>query len=314
MIYTQIRAFDAVAREGSFSRAAAALGLTQPAMTIQVKALEERHGLKLFHRQGRKVRLTEAGQRLYAISRQLAGIEERIEEALAGSDELQGGTLRLAVDGPHIVMGLFARFLARHPSVRLTVATGNTRYVRQELLDGRVDLAILPKINSHPQVEAVPLWQHRAVLIVANTHPWARRKSISIGELDGQPMIGREEGSMTQQIWDDAVTRAGVKPDTVLELGSREALCEAVSAGLGHGVIWELEGYGSTRFRSLPFSDADVQSTDYIACLKSERMRRIIQAFMHVTTTLPDDRTDVRALRPEVRPLQPNARRRKTGT
>jgi aminoethylphosphonate catabolism LysR family transcriptional regulator len=300
MIYTQIRAFDAVAREGSFSRAATVLGLTQPAVTIQVKALEERHGLKLFHRQGRKVRLTEAGERLFAVSRQLAGLEERIEEALAGSQELEGGTLRLAVDGPHIVMGLFARFLDRHPSVRLSVAMGNTRYVRQELLEHRVDLAILPRINDHPQVDAMPLWHHRAVLIVANTHPWARRKSIGIRELEGEPMIGREEGSMTQQIWNEALERAGVKTRTVLQLGSREALCEAVSAGLGHGIIWELEGYGSTRFRSLAIADADIRSTDYIACLKIERMRRIIKAFMQITATLPGDRTDIRALRPEV--------------
>lgn len=297
MIYAQIRAFDAVAREGSFSRAAQVLGLTQPAVTIQVKALEERHGLKLLHREGRRVRLTEAGERLYTLSRQLASLDELIEETLSAFQELQGGSLRLAVDGPHIVMGLFARFMKLHPRVRLSVLTGNSRIVRQALLDRHVDIGILPGVADHPQIEAVPLWHHRGVVIVANSHPWARRKSISIAELDGEPMIGREDGSMTQALIDNAFAKAGAAPRYVLELGSRESLCEAVAAGLGHGIIWELEAFGSGRFTTLQIEGEGPRSTDYVACLKSERMRSVVKAFFEMTSLLPADRSDIRALR-----------------
>ncbi len=297
MIYTQIRAFDAVAREGSFSRAAEVLGLTQPALTIQVKALEERHGVKLLHREGRRVRLTEAGERLYSLSRQLASLDELIEETLAASQELQDGSLRLAVDGPHIVMGLFARFMALHPRVRLSVSTGNSRMVRQALLDRHVDIGILPGVADHPHIHAMPLWHHRGVVIVANNHRWAGRRSISLSELDGEAMIGREDGSMTQKLVDAAFARAKARPRYVLELGSREALCEAVAAGLGHGIVWELEAYGSGRFTTLQLSDGEVASTDYVACLKSERMRSVVKAFFDVTAKLPDDRSDIRALR-----------------
>ncbi len=115
MMYTQIRAFDAVAREGSFSRAAEVLHVTQPALTIQVKALEERYGVKLLDRQGRTVRLTKMGEKVFKMSRQFASLEEQIREVLSLSQDLQQGDLRLAADGPHIAMGLFARFLARHP-------------------------------------------------------------------------------------------------------------------------------------------------------------------------------------------------------
>lgn len=297
MIYTQIRAFDAVAREGGFSRAAQVLGLTQPALTIQVKALEERHGLKLLHREGRGVRLTEAGERLYTLSRQLASLEELIEETLAASQELQDGSLRLAVDGPHIVMGLFARFLSLHPRVRLSVSTGNSRMVRQALLERHVDIGILPGVADHPHIHATPLWHHRGVLIVANGHPWAKRAAISLAELDGQAMIGREDGSMTQKLVDDAFARVKAKPRYVLELGSREALCEAVAAGLGHGIIWELEAHGSARFTTVPLSDGEVTSTDYVACLKSERMRSVVRAFFDVAARLPEDRGNIQALR-----------------
>lgn len=297
MIYTQIRAFDAVAREGSFSSAARTLGVTQPALTIQVKALEESHGVKLLERKGRGVKLTPMGARLFRMSRQMAGLEERIRETLVGKQELQQGHLRLAADGPHIVMGLLNRFLNRYPGVRLSVAMGNTEFVRQQLLERRADVAILPRVKGHPQIHAQPLWHHKAVLIVAATHPWAGRRSIALESLDGEPMIAREEGSMTQRVVDDALARAGVKPRTVLQLGSREAVCEAVSAGLGHSVIWELEAYGSTRFRTIPFRNVVLESTDFVACLKSERARQLVTAFLQVAGPLPGNLSDIRTLR-----------------
>jgi aminoethylphosphonate catabolism LysR family transcriptional regulator len=296
MLYTQLRAFDAVAREGSFSRAATVLGVTQPALTIQVRALEAAYGMKLFVRQGRAIALTDVGERLYRKSRQLAALEDEIRATLDASQGAKRGSLRLAVDGPHIVMGLFARFLERFPDVALSVAAGNTSFVRQQLLDRRVDLAILPGVQKHPRIHAVPLWYHTAVLIVPSTHAWAGRRAINIEDLHEQPMIAREEGSMTRRLVNEALARAGVKPKVVLELGSREAVCEAVSAGLGHGVIWEIEAYGAARFRTLPFRNAKIQSTDYVACLKSDRMRPLVKALFQVAAALPGKKTDIRAL------------------
>lgn len=294
MLHTQIRAFDAVAREGSFSRAAEALGLTQPALTIQVKALEEAYGVKLLERHRRSVKLTEMGERLFRMSRRYASLEEQMREVLAESSELESGKLSLTADGPHIAMGLFARFLARYPNIELSVAMGNTRYVREQLLERRTDLAILPGVEHHPQIHAMPLWRHTAVLIIANNHPWASRKSVDLAELDGQPMVAREEGSNTRRVAHAAMAKAGIRPRTVLELGSREAVCEAVGAGLGFSVIWQLEAEGTTRFRTLPFRDVTITSSDYVACLKSERMRRSIKAFFQVAAGLSNERGTLR--------------------
>ena len=144
------------------------------------------------------------------------------------------------------------------------------------------NLAILPGVERHPQIHAMPLWRHTAVLIVANDHPWAARESVRLAELHDQPMISREEGSNTRRITHAAMAKAGVRPRTVLELGSREAVCEAVGAGLGFSIIWELEASASTRFRTLHFRDAKITSSDYVACLKSESMRRSIKAFFAV--------------------------------
>lgn len=288
-LYTQIRAFDAVARAGSFSRAAEVLGVTQPALTIQVKALEQRYDVKLLLRQGRSVVLTALGEELFKVSRQVASLEEKVRETLAGSEEVQTESLRLASDGPHIVMGLFSRFLDRHPHVALSVAMGNSRFVRQELLERRVDLAILPGVADHPQIHAVPLWRHRAVVIVAPGHPWSSRRSIRLQDLHEEPFIAREPGSTTQAIVDDANLAAGVEPRVVLRLGSREALCEAVAAGLGCGVVWELEVSGNNRLRGIPLEAPGLTSTDYVACLKSERTRRIVRAFFQVAASLPGE-------------------------
>lgn len=294
MLHTQIRAFDAVAHHGSFSRAAEALGLTQPAVTIQVKALEERYGVKLLERSRRAVRLTEMGERLFRMSRRYSSLEEQMREILTESSELESGQLSLTADGPHIAMGVFARFLARHPNIELSVAMGNTRFVREQLLERRTDLAILPGVERHPQIHAMPLWRHTAVLIVANDHPWAGRESVRLAELHDQPMISREEGSNTRRITHAAMAKAGVRPRTVLELGSREAVCEAVGAGLGFSVIWELEASASTRFRTLHIRDTKITSSDYVACLKSESMRRSIKAFFAVAAGLSNQRAATR--------------------
>lgn len=296
MIYTQIRAFDAVAREGSFSRAAEVLGLTQPALTIQVRSLEERHGLKLFERDARGVRLTKAGERLFTLSRQLASLEEQIDETLCVTGEEQNGQLRLAVDGPQIVMGLFAKFLARHPRVRLSVSTGNTQVVRQKLLDRHVDVAVLPLIADHPRVHAVILWHHRGVLITSRNHRFADRKTVRLEELENEPMIGREDGSTTQALINAAMGRIGITPRIVLELGSREALIEAVASGLGCGIVWELEALASTRVRAIPISGDILTTTDYIACLKSERERSVVKAIFAEAARMPADRRDIAAL------------------
>lgn len=282
MNFTQLRAFDMVAREGSFSRAAVQLGLTQPALTIQVKALEEAYGVRLFDRTGRSVKPTADGAALFDMTRRLFAVEEEAQELLNASHELRRGHLRVAADGPHIVMGMFARFRRRYPDVRLLVTLGNSASVRQNLLDQHVDIGILPGVENDPTFSCVRLWQHAPVLIVPLDHVWAKKRSVTVAELDGQPMLYREEGSNTQRQLDAAIRRAKVRPRVVLELGSREAVLGAVAAGLGFGVVWKVEVIGDRRFHMIDIKDAEVQSTDYVACLKGDRNRGVVRAMMAI--------------------------------
>lgn len=282
MNFTQLKAFDMVAREGSFSRAAEQLGLTQPALTIQVKALEEAYGVRLFDRARRRVVLTEDGRGLFDVTRRLFALEEEAQEMLAASHELRRGHLRVSADGPHIVMGMFARFRRRYPNVRLLVTLGNSASVRKALLEQRVDIGILPGVENDPTFVSLPLWQHTPVLIVPWSHPWAERSSVTVDELHGQPMLMREEGSNTQKVLDAALKRTGAQPRVVLELGSREAVLGAVAAGLGFGMVWKVEVTGDRRFHAIDIEDEEVRSVDYVSCLRGELSRGVVRAMMSI--------------------------------
>ena len=176
------------------------------------------------------------------------------------------------------------------------VTLGNTAYVRQQLLDRHVDVGILPRIEGDPAFVGVPLWRHTPVLIVPLGHPWAKRKSIAIADLDGKPMLMREKGSNTQRALEAALHRAGAKPKVVLELGSREAVLGAVAAGLGFGVVWKVEAMADGRFKMINIRDADMRSIDYVACLKGERNRRVVRAMMEIAETIHETGAVLEAL------------------
>jgi len=208
-----------------------------------------------------------------------------VHDTVCASHELEQGHLRIAADGPHIVMGLLVRFIATYPKVRLSVAMGNTGFVRRRLLEGHADVTILPGISRHRRVDAIHLWRHTLVVVVTNDHPCARRRSIDVEELKGQPLLAREEGSTTQRLLRATLHAANIRPNFILAFGRREATSEAATAGIGIGLIWELETRGSTRFTMLPIRNANIYSSDFITCLKSERSRKVVKSFFSVSST-----------------------------
>ncbi|MFP6742287.1 MAG: LysR substrate-binding domain-containing protein [Alphaproteobacteria bacterium] len=279
MNHAQIRAFHAVATEGGFTKAARLLGVSQPAVTIQVKALEESYGASLLHRSGRKVALSDLGRDLLEITRRIFDLEEEAEELLTAAHELRGGHLRAGADGPYFVMGLLASFIERYPAVRVTVAMGNSRSVLRDLVEYRTDVAVVARIDDDRRFHAIRLSNQPVVLFVPRNHPWAKRRGVRLGELEGQPMILREEGSSTRQILEAALAEAGVSPQVVMEIGSREALHEAVAAGLGIGVVSAAELGADDRLKAINISDVNLEAQEYVVCLKERRNVRTVQAF-----------------------------------
>ena len=274
-----MRAFHAVATEGSFTKAARLLGVSQPAITIQVKALEDTYGAILLHRTGQRVVLTDLGDDLLVITRRIFDLDQEAEELLSAARELRGGHLRAGADGPYFVMGVLAAFIERYPGVRVTVAMGNSQSVLRDLVDYSTDVAVVARIDDARRFHAAPYIRQSVVVFVPKTHEWGKRCGIRLAELEGQPMILREQGSCTRQILEDALTKAGITPRVVMEIGSREALHEAVAAGLGIGVVEVAELGTDDRLTTLEVTDVRLEATEYVVCLKERRSLRTVQAF-----------------------------------
>ena len=293
MNHAQLRAFHAVATEGSFTKAARLLRVSQPAVTIQVKALEESCGAALFDRRGRGIAVTEFGEELLAISRRIFGLEQEAEELLAAAGELRSGRLNVGADGPYFVMGLLAAFVARYPGVRVTVAMGNSQSVQEDLVDYRCDVAVLAGLGEDRRFHAIPFSRQPLIVFVPRDHDWAGRTGIRLAELEGRPMVVREVGSTTRRVLEQALDDAGVRPRVVLEIGSREALREAVAAGLGVGVVSRAELGGDPRLWPLEVIDAGLDSWESVVCLNERRNLRTVEAFLGLVEEERSRRADL---------------------
>ena len=234
MNYSQLRAFHAVATHGTFTGAARDLHVTQPAVTAQVKALESDHKVELFFRRSRGVELTETGRELMEITTRFFGVMEEADSLLESAGAEIRGTLRVAADGPFYAMGFLAGFKERYPDVDLKVTIGNSDLVEQRLRNFEADVAVMARRGSEDTFVTLACGCEPVVAFVSKDHPWAERETLAFKELEGVQMVRRERGSRTQQVFDEACRKQGVSPHFMLELGSREAVREAVrSSGSG---------------------------------------------------------------------------------
>ena len=286
MRLAHLRSFFAVARHGGFTAGARALHVSQPTVTAQVRALEETYGIELFVRNGRRVALTAAGEALFAIAERIFEHEEEALALLRNTGELRAGRLRVGAVGPYHVMEMLAAFRARHPAIELAVALGNSEQVVAGLLDRSTDVAVLAQYAHDARLHFVPFRSHRVVMFVPKTHRFARRRAIRLADLAKEPMIVREPGSTTRKALDDALRHAGVTPPIAMEIGSREAVREAVIRGLGIAAVSEFEFVPDARLRAVPIKDADVQTHAHVACLVERREARVVAAFLGVVDAL----------------------------
>ena len=277
--HAQLRAFHAVASEGGFTRAAGALRVTQPTISAQVKELEESYGVKLFERAGRGVEITELGRALFDITRRQFGLESEAEQLLASARGLLRGQLRLGADAPYHVIPLLRGFARRYPGIKLSLSFGNSHEVLEALLDRRSDVAVLADLKPEDRIHAVPFRRDRLVLFVARGHAWAGRRSVRLKELEGRRVVLREVGSITRALFEEAMAAAEIPLGDTFEIGSREAVREAVAAGLGIGAVFESEFGHDERLRRVAIRDARIESTEYAACLKERLSVRVVRAF-----------------------------------
>ncbi|MGE0723751.1 MAG: LysR substrate-binding domain-containing protein [Alphaproteobacteria bacterium] len=277
---TELRAFHAVAVEGSFTRAAARLGVTQPTLSAQVKSLETRSGAALFDRLGRRIALTDLGRRLLDVTQRLADAEAAAAELLEDVRALRTGRLRVAADSPYHVAPLLAAFHRRYPGVHASLAIGNADAVRADLLGYAADVAVLAEAPDDPRLHAVPCGRHRIVAMVPRGHEWARRRQVRLTDFADRPMVLREAGSVTRRLFEAALGKGGIQPRIVMEIESREAVREAVAAGIGVAVVSEAEFGADRRLAMVPVTGTGLETREFVVCLAERRRVAVVRAFL----------------------------------
>ncbi|WP_333717659.1 LysR substrate-binding domain-containing protein [Agrobacterium tumefaciens] len=280
IVFTQLRSFHAVAENNGFTAAADALNISQPTVTTQVKELEDRYGVELLIRRGRRVELTETGIALFEISRRIMKLNDEAEELLTNSGKLMTGELRVAAVGPFHATEMIARFLAKYPGIKVGMLLGNSEQTLQRILDLESDVGIVAHVVDDPRIYTVPYNRHEVVVFVNDDHPWFGRDSMSIAELADQPLILREVGSTTRRSLERAVRKAAVAIKPFIEIGSREGVWKAVEQGLGVGVVADFEFVSHPRLKTIRISDAEVSTEYRLACLMERRHSPKISAFI----------------------------------
>ena len=280
--HAQLKAFHAVALHHNFTRAAEYLCLTQPAVSDQVRKLEERFGILLFQRNKRTVGLTDLGERLFGITRRLFACEAEAVELLQDSRALDTGSLVLAVDAPVHVLPQIARFCQRYPGIQVKVETGNSDQALARLFRYQADLALLACEVTDERLFCLPIRSDPLVAFVSAQHPWVTRGAIHLADLDDTPLVLREPGSVTRQVLEEEMQRAGLRVRTAIEVQGREAAREAVVAGIGVGVVSAAEFGADARLCALPIEDCHRRLSETLVCLDEQRSRRVVATFLQM--------------------------------
>jgi DNA-binding transcriptional LysR family regulator len=285
----QLRVFYEVASARSFTAAAAKLHLTQPAATWQVKRLEDACGVRLLDRAGRRITLTEEGKVLIDFAGRLLQLARETDEALADLRGLPMGTLRIDatyIVGDYYLPGLLEALHRRHPGLALQIGIGNSSQVIENTLAQRNDVGICAHDPAHPKLEARRILTDVLVAVVGPAHPFARRRSIALCELAGQPLILREQGSSPRRTIDEILARRGIHPRVVVESASTPIIKRFAATGAGIGILSkrvvakELE---DGLLRLVPFRDAEVEYHFYLIRHRDRWASRSVQAFIEMT-------------------------------
>jgi DNA-binding transcriptional LysR family regulator len=237
----QLAAFCAVVDRRSFSRAAEELGVTQPAVSLQIRSLEKRLGQRLLDRSGRRVEPTEAGQRLYRSAQRLLAFEQQLLDEVAGETDELSGRLEIGCStgpGATILPLLLCEFQAENPGVAISLSVSDTQHVIDAVARRELELGVVGAAPRHRGVTFEPFFRDEVVLAVPPGHSLAG-KTASLAELRKEKLIVMQEGAGVRQMIEDELREAGLKLrdlDVRLELGLQESVKAAVAAG--HGVTF----------------------------------------------------------------------------
>jgi DNA-binding transcriptional LysR family regulator len=239
----RLELFLAVLDQGGVGRAAQACHISQPAVSEHLRGLEAHFGVRLVERHGQRVRPTAAAHLVEPYARQALALLRTAEHVVDEVRVLRAGSLTIGASttpGTYLLPAALGRFHAAYPGITLSLEISDTREIERRVAAGRVELGVIGEAPLVPGLVAEPWVRDELVLIVPRRHLFARRRAVHPRAIAGEPYIAREEGSSTRGVAERYLARRGVVLTPAMQLGSTEAIREAVAAGLGVAVVSRL--------------------------------------------------------------------------
>jgi aminoethylphosphonate catabolism LysR family transcriptional regulator len=280
MNYAQIKSFHAVLKFGSYSRAADFLGVSQPAVSSQIKLLEEKVGKPLFMRKGGRLALTEAGRSLMYSASQIIALMEDLEFKISSNRALRSGHITIGITSPYFLKTI-AAFVRKFPDIELEILLGNTDTMVDHLKNFRVDVALVTQIHPDERFYNHRFFEQRIIACLPQGHPWSNKKAIGLAELCSAPLVYREKGSMTQYVFERALADHGLAPRVILRVSTREAVKEAVASGIGLGFVFDVEFGCDKRIQAVPIRRADLRAWQHVVCVPKFKQTKWVRELVN---------------------------------
>lgn len=265
------------------SGAARELGLSQPTLSSHIARLERQYGVELFFRRGRRLELTDFGVSLSECTRRAFRAEEDALSLLSAVKFRSQGHLRICAVGPYNVTPMIKAFRERRPSVSISVELGDSRQIVDRVLDFRGDLGVLVHSVEDPHIHCVPVRRQSLVIFAPVGHALAQRPRsvpLRLHDLQGQEFVLREVGSTTRRVFEEVLGKHGIAVRVSLEMGSREAVREAVAQGLGLGIVADRAYVEDPRLVKLPLAVESLQTHVHVICRAERRSVPLVREFL----------------------------------
>jgi len=283
----RLKVFSTVANLKSFTRAAEELYMTQPAISKNIKQIEEFYGVVLFRRIGNHIELTEAGNKLLQFANDILKLANEAKEALNEGKLLAEEKVVLSVGstvGVYILPLVLKRFIKKYPNVQFTIEISNAQKILDKFVVGSIDMGIIGALVHKTSLNYQPFISEELKLIVANNHPWSAVDEIVVSDLKGQSFFLREKGSGLRYVVEERLKKAGLELDNVTEMPNNEAIVKLVEAGLGVSIVSEYaiaEDLELNRVKTVGIKDLDLHRHFYLVYQEEKLLSKTFNNFMN---------------------------------
>lgn len=285
----QLQVFKTVAEKKSFSAAAQTLFISQPAVSMHIKSLEDHFGTRFFDRNTQQVTITEAGSILYQYASKILSLQEEAERDISRLTGCIQGQLSLGASftlGEYIIPKILGSFKRQHPQIRALLQVTNTEQIVNLMLKQELDLGLVENHVDNPALYVKPFLQDELIVVLPSAHPLAKQKFIPLDEFVALPLVLREQGSGTRKITEERLAEEGVNLlalNVVMELGSTEAVKGAVEAGFGVTIISKWAVQKELKLCSLiqvRIKDVNLKRQFYLICNKNKFQTSVVEEFI----------------------------------